>query len=149
MTHHSAHGPRLRHPVRVLYVDTDKGGVVHHAAYLRFLEAARVELMRHAGVDYRRFEEETGMAIPVAEARVRYRRPARFDDALEVETWVGAINRAKLRFDSRIWRGGELLTEAEITCACVILREERVCSVAHELRITLDPHYHAPHHKHG
>lgn len=123
--------------VRVQYVDTDQGGVVHHAAYLRFLEAARVELLRSRGVDYRRFELEVGKAIPVAEIRVRYRAPARFDDELSIETWVGVINRAKIRFDSKIMRGDVLLTEAEITCACVLIAEQRICSVDERLRSAL------------
>lgn len=125
---------RFRLAVRVQYVDTDQGGVVHHAAYLRFLEAARVELLRDRGIDYRRFELEQGKALPVVEARLRYRRPARFDDTLSLETWVGAINRAKIRFDSRVWRAEELLCDAEITCACVLLDEQRVCSMDPMLR---------------
>ncbi len=124
----------FRHPARVHYVDTDQGGVVHHAAYLRFLEGARIELMRAHGIDYRRFEIEVGKALPVVEARVRYKKPARFDDLLAVETWVGVVNRAKIRFDSRIWRGEELLCDAEITCACVLLSESRVCSMDPRLR---------------
>lgn len=124
----------FRHRIRVQYVDTDQGGVVHHAAYLRYLEAARVELMRARGIDYRRFELEVGKGLPVAEARVRYKRPARFDDELEVETWVPVVNRAKIRFDSRIWRGTELLCEAEITCACVRLDEMRICSMDERIR---------------
>ncbi|MEC7520061.1 MAG: thioesterase family protein [Myxococcota bacterium] len=124
----------FRYRVRVQYVDTDQGGVVHHAAYLRFLEQARVELLRQRGVDYRRFEREVGKGLPVAEVRIRYERPARFDDELEVEAWVGVINRAKIRFDYRIWRGDERLTSAEITCACVDLAKERICSMDPSLR---------------
>lgn len=124
--------------VRVQYVDTDQGGVVHHAAYLRFLEQARVELLRARGVDYRRFELEVGKALPVAEVRARYRRPARFDDALVVETWVGLVNRAKIRFDYRIKRGDELLLDAEITCACVRLDEMRLCSMDERVRAAFE-----------
>ena len=119
----------FRHRVRVQYVDTDQGGVVHHAAYLRFLEQARVELLRARGIDYRSFERDERTAIPVAEARVRYRRPCFFDDVLEVETWVGLINRAKLRFDYRVWRDDDTVLDAEITCACVNLDRMCICSV--------------------
>ncbi|MGE0792291.1 MAG: acyl-CoA thioesterase [Sandaracinaceae bacterium] len=120
--------------MRVSYIDTDQGGVVHHAAYLRFMEQARVELLRHQGVDYARFEREQRRAIPVAEVRVKYRLPAFFDDELTVECWVGVANRAKLRFDYRIVRKTELLTEGEITCACVDLDAMRICSVHPALR---------------
>ena len=51
----------MTYAVRVQYLDTDQGGVVHHAAYLRWLEAARVELLRERGIDYRRFELEVGV----------------------------------------------------------------------------------------
>lgn len=111
---------------------------MHHAAYLRFLEAARVELLRSRGIDYRRFELEVGKALPVTEVRVRYKKPARFDDVLSIETWVGLINRAKIRFDSRIFRHEELLCEAEITCACVLLREMRICSMDERIRAAFE-----------
>ncbi|MFK7992122.1 MAG: acyl-CoA thioesterase [Sandaracinaceae bacterium] len=125
---------RFRYRVRVQYQDTDQGGVVHHAAYLRFMEQARVELLRERGVNYRRFEEEVGKGIPVVEVRARYRRPARFDDLLELETWVSTCNRAKLVFEYRVFRGEELLTEASITCACVLMAEQRICSMDPLLR---------------
>lgn len=123
--------------VRVQYVDTDQGGVVHHAAYLRFMEQARVELLRERGIDYRRFEMEHRRGLPVAEIRVRYKLPCRFDDELEVECSVGVINRAKLRFDYRVHRGDELTTEAEITCACVDMDRQRICSMDPRLREAL------------
>jgi len=119
----------FRYQVRVQYIDTDQGGVVHHAAYLRFMEQARVELLRDRGLDYRRFEREARKALPVAEVRVRYKRPSEFDDVLHVETTVGVINRAKVRFDYRVFRGEELITTAEITCACVDLTTMRICSM--------------------
>jgi tol-pal system-associated acyl-CoA thioesterase len=118
-------------------MDTDQGGVVHHAAYLRYMEAARVELLRARGIDYRRFEQEIGKGLPVAEVRVRYKKPARFDDELSVETTVGELNRAKLRFDYRIWRGDEIVCEAQITCACVLLAEGRLCSMDERIRSAL------------
>jgi Thioesterase-like superfamily len=66
---------------RVLYADTDAGGVVYNAAYLRFLEGARTEAMRAAGVPYTRFVEQ-GLHLPIVEQTVRYRRPAYYDDLL-------------------------------------------------------------------
>lgn len=129
---------QFRYRVRVSYVDTDQGGVVHHAAYLRFMEQARVELLRARGIDYRRFEAERKKALPVAEVRARYKRPARFDDELEVETWVGVVNRAKIRFDYRIWRGDELVNEAEITCACVDLTKMKICSMDPAIRAAFE-----------
>jgi acyl-CoA thioester hydrolase len=115
--------------VRVGYVDTDLSHVVHHSTYLRYLEAARVEYMRERGVDYKHFELVDARALPVVEAIVRYKLPARFDDQLVVKTWIALVNRAKVRFDSLIFRGSELLTQAEISLCCVKLPEQRLCSM--------------------
>ena len=128
---------RIRFPIRVAYVDTDQGGIVHHGAYLRYLETSRVEYLRSRGVNYRDFETEHLRGLPVYELNVRYLKPAHFDDDLEIETWVGVLNRAKLRFDYRIWRGDELLTEAQVTCACVSLESKKIVSVDQRLRDAL------------
>ena len=107
--------------MRVSYGDTDRAQVVHHAAYFRFLELARVEMWRENGLSYRRFEEETGCGLPVVEARVRYRGAARFDDLLEVETKVKDATRASVWFSGTIRRDGEVLFESSIRLACVTL----------------------------
>jgi acyl-CoA thioester hydrolase len=112
---------RHRHAVRVGYVDTDRGNVVHHSTYLRYLEAARVEWLRARNVQYKMLELDEEYGLPVVEANVKYRRPAHFDDELVIETWVGKLTRATLRFDYAIWRGDEKLGEAEIVLACVKL----------------------------
>ena len=117
------------HRVRVGYVDTDRAQVMHHAAYLRYFEAARVEHLRERGIDYKRFELEGKLAMPVVEVSVRYRAPVVFDDVLEIKTWVGLANRAKLRFDSYTYRGTELVTTAAIAVACVRLPEAKICSM--------------------
>lgn len=123
-----------RQRVRVLYGDTDKAQVVHHARYLDYLEAGRLEYLRHHGLDYRAFEERTRLGMPVVEARLRYRSPARFDDLVDVETWVAVCTRAKIIFESRILRGDEVLVEAAITIACVDVVAERIVSVPDEVK---------------
>ncbi|MBK8171974.1 MAG: acyl-CoA thioesterase [Sandaracinaceae bacterium] len=122
-----------RYRVRVGYVDTDQAGVVHHSTYLRYLEAARVEYLRTHGIDYKKFEIEGRSALPVVEVAMRYKLPARFDEELEIETWVGVVTRARLRFDCRVWRGTELLTESEITLACVRMPEGALQSMPPEI----------------
>lgn len=126
--------PRATHRARVGYVDTDKAGVVHHTVYLVWMEAARIELLRGRGLDYARLEIETGVGMPVVEARVRYLAPARFDDEIEIETWCSSCTRAKVVFESRIRRGGEVICEGIVTTACVDLREARACSVPDAVR---------------
>lgn len=129
----AASAKMTRHRVRVGYVDTDQAGVVHHSTYLRYLEAARVEFLRAHGIDYRTFELEGKSALPVVEVVMRYKQPARFDEELDIETRVGIVSRARLRFDSRILRGADLLTECEITPACARMPEGTLQSMPPEL----------------
>jgi len=114
---------RSTYRARVGYIDTDQAGVVHHTTYLRWFEQARIELLREGGLEYRSWEAGTHLGLPVVEAHVRYLQPARFDDIVLVETWVGAASRAALRFDSRVTIEGraELIHEAQIRLACVHL----------------------------
>jgi acyl-CoA thioester hydrolase len=117
-------GVRLRsrraiYTTRVLYQDTDRARIVHHSAYFRYLEGGRLELWRAHGFDYRRFEEETGLGLPVAEARLRYRSAARFDDELLVETWTSAASRASVWLDAVVRRDTEVLLESSVRLACV------------------------------
>ncbi len=109
---------RGQHRVRVAYVDTDAAQVVHHASYFRFLEVARIEFWRENGFDYAKWERDTGLGLPVAEARMRYRQAARFDDLLEIETWVSKASRASVWFDAVITRNGDLLHESSVRLAC-------------------------------
>jgi len=118
-----------QHPVRVGYVDTDKAGVGHHSSYLAYFEAARIEHQRARGLEYRRFEEETGLALPVVEAHLRYRAPARFDDQLVIESWVQELTRAKVSYAQRVMRADTVLVEARIVLACVNMNEERITSI--------------------
>ncbi len=118
-----------RHAVRVGYVDTDKAGVVHHSTYLSYFEAGRIEHQRARGLVYQRFEQETGLALPVVEAHLRYRAPARFDDALVIESWVQDVSRAKVTYAQRVMRGDAVLVEARIVLACVDMNEERITSI--------------------
>ncbi len=108
---------------RVLYQDTDQARIVHHASYFRYLEAARLELWRAHGFDYARFERETGLGLPVAEVRLRYRSAARFDDELVIETWASKASRASIWLDAEIRREKELLVESSVRLACVSLAE--------------------------
>ena len=115
--------------LRVGYADTDRAQVVHHSTYLRYLEMARVEYLRARGFDFRAMELEQGLSLAVVEANVRYRAGARFDDLLEIRTWIGEASRAKLRFDSLVMRDAEIMTQASITVCCVKIPEARLVSM--------------------
>jgi len=107
-----------RMPMRVRFFETDLMGIVHHASYLTYVEAGRVEYLRARGADYRDLAR-SGFHMPVVEASLAYKRPAYFDDELVVETRLAALTRITTRFDYRILRGGELLATASTLLACV------------------------------
>lgn len=106
-------------PLRVIYGDTDQMGVVYYANYLRFFEAVRNEFIRAKGLRYRDFEQTYGLMLPVVEAAVQYRQPARYDDLLTVEATLSEARRASARFDYRVLREGELLATGHTVHACV------------------------------
>ena len=105
--------------IRIIYGDTDQMGVVYYGNYLRFFEAARNEWLRAKGARWREVEAEHSIYLPVAEAKVNYKRPAFYDDVIEVETRLGDLGRASLRFDYRILRGADLLALGHTVHACV------------------------------
>jgi acyl-CoA thioester hydrolase len=107
--------------LRVIYGDTDQMGVVYYANYLRFFEASRNEFIRAKGLRYRDFEAEFSLRLPVIEAHVSYKVPARYDDLLTVEIALAEVRRASARFDYRILRGDELLATGHTLHACVDL----------------------------
>ncbi len=104
--------------IRVRYSETDAMGFLHHSNYLSYFEIGRTELFRAQGGNYRRMEE-LGLYFVVARIEVRYRRPARYDDLLTLETAISRVTPAKLQHHYRLLRDDELLTEADSVLACV------------------------------
>jgi acyl-CoA thioester hydrolase len=119
--------------VRVAYVDTDQAQVVHHGTYFRFLEVARVEFWRGNGFEYAQYEKRTGLGLPVVEARLRYRIAARFDDLLNVETWVSRATRASVWFDAVIRRGDDVINESSVRLACARFADGSLRRIPDEL----------------
>ena len=109
-------GSRLE--IRVRFCETDLMGIVHHGNYLAYCEAGRVEWLRRRGVTYAAWAAQ-GTHLPVVEAQLRYRAPARFDDVIEVETRLAELRSVSLRYDYRITRGATLLAEGYTRLACV------------------------------
>lgn len=109
-------------PVRVYWEDTDAGGVVYYANYLRFLERARSEWLRSLGIDQARLRQDERLQFVVVEANIRYHRAARFDDELTVTAGLESLSGASVTFAQEIRRGtaaGELLVSATIRAACI------------------------------
>jgi len=105
--------------VRVYYEDTDVGGVVYYANYLRFAERARTEMLRAAGFHHAQNFTETGIGFVVAKAHIEYRVPAHIDDLLTVRTEVERIGGASLDLRQDVYRGETLLAEMKITIVSV------------------------------
>ncbi len=92
--------------IRVRYAETDQMGYVYHSNYLVWMEVARIEMLDRWGLPYARLEAD-GYLLPVLEARVRYRRPARFDDRVIVEATVKERPVVRWQIDYRIYRQGD------------------------------------------
>jgi acyl-CoA thioester hydrolase len=118
--------------IRVIYGDTDQMGVVYYANYLRYFEAGRNEFIRARGLRYRDFEARFGLMLPVVEATVSYRTPARYDDLLSVETSLAEVKRASARFGYRIVRDDDVVATGHTLHACVDL-DGRVQRMPREL----------------
>jgi len=106
-------------PVRVYYEDTDAGGVVFYANYLKFYERARTEWLRAVGVGQERLKHEEGLLFVVTRTAVDYHAPARLDDELKLTLNIEKIGRASVLFSQQAWRGEQLLTSAQVKVGCV------------------------------
>jgi acyl-CoA thioester hydrolase len=117
-------------PARVYWEDTDAGGIVYYANYLRFLERARSEWLRQRGFSQQRLQHEEGMLFTVVSLEIEYRAPARLDDELEVSCEPQPQGPASLRFAQLIHRRAaagarELVVEASVRVACLDARTLR------------------------
>jgi acyl-CoA thioester hydrolase len=106
-------------PIRVYFEDTDAGGMVYHANYLRWAERARTEALREAGLPHKELVEREGAILVVRRVEVEYVRPARLDDAVTVETRVLAVRGATLVLDQRARKDGADLAVMRVELACL------------------------------
>jgi acyl-CoA thioester hydrolase len=109
----------FQHMLRVYWEDTDAGGVVFYANYLKFFERARTEWLRHLGVGQQALRDRTGAMFVVTDTRVRFRAPARLDDELLITVRLGHTGTASMKLAQQAWRGSTLLAEGEIRIGCV------------------------------
>jgi len=108
-----------RFAIRVYYEDTDAGGIVYYANYLKFAERARTEMMRDSGSSHRELIETFDAAFAVSRCEVDYLKPAVLDDLLSVETRVLDVGAAVVHLDQQVRRGGELLARLRLRIACL------------------------------
>jgi acyl-CoA thioester hydrolase len=108
------HPTPFEHAVRIYWEDTDAGGIVFYANYLKFFERARTEWLRALGIGQHALREETGGMFVVSETAVKYHRPAQLDDLLRVTAGLSEGGRASLVIAQQAWRGDTLLCEGTI-----------------------------------
>lgn len=104
--------------IRVYYEDTDMAGIVYHANYLRYIERARSDWVREIGIDQLAMKD-AGVVFAVRRVAADYLQPARFDDALEVETTLIHLTPARMVMRQKVRRGDDMLFAADVTIACI------------------------------
>lgn len=111
-------GDEHRFSVRVYYEDTDMGGIVYHANYLKFIERARSDWVRGLGVDQVAMKED-GIAFAVRRVEADYLMAAKFDDQLEILTRCLSVSGARLMMEQQVMRGEDLIFSAVVTIVCI------------------------------
>jgi acyl-CoA thioester hydrolase len=108
-----------RFPIRVYYEDTDMGGIVYYANYLKYIERARSAWVREMGIDQNEMRDKDGVVFAVRRVEADYLGPAKFDDELEVRTTTQAVTGARLVMEQQVVRGEEVLFSAQVTIVCI------------------------------
>ena len=111
--------PDFRHTLRVYWEDTDAGGVVFFANYLKFFERARTEWLRAMGFGQQRLRIDTGAIFVVADTSMSYHAPARLDDLLDISVRIAEVGRVSMTLAQEARRDGDLLAAGTIRIGCV------------------------------
>ena len=131
--------PAFTWQVRIYYEDTDAGGIVFYANYLKFFERARTEWLRATGVNQQTLAEQEGAIFVVKHASIDYQAPAKLDDVLELTLSIEKLGRASVQFHQQAWRGDSLLASAQVKVACVDSRTLRPRSLPSETAAKMRP----------
>jgi acyl-CoA thioester hydrolase len=127
-----------RFAIRVRYGDTDQMGFAYYAHYLRWFEIGRTELLRDLGMSYASVERDLGVLLPVLTAHCDYKRSARYDDRVWIETAVAELKRASMRFAYRIVHEDGGLLAIGYTEHCFLSRDGRPVRMPVELQQLMD-----------
>ncbi|MGK2951153.1 MAG: tol-pal system-associated acyl-CoA thioesterase [Thiobacillus sp.] len=126
-------------PIRVYWEDTDAGGVVYYANYLKFMERARSEWLRAFGFEQDALRDEAGIVFVVRWVEIDYLSPARFNDQLDVSVSLHKMGRASLAVQQTLTRGPTRLASAQITLACVDAARFKPVKIPLPILQALDP----------
>lgn len=133
-----ASSQRVTLPLRVYYEDTDAGGVVYYANYLKFCERARTEWLRTLGVSQQALIDEQGLAFVVRSLQADYLASARLDDALTVVTRVAMLRRASILFEQQVMRGQDFLFTTRVLLASIDLHRQKPVAIPASLHALLE-----------
>ena len=133
----SATGKTHRYEVRVYFEDTDAGGIVYHANYLRFAERARTEAMRDAGAPHAELAAQHGLMFVVRRIKIDYLRPARLDDLVVVETETLDLRGATAKLRQSFSVDGNPVAEADVDLACIRVADGRASRIPPRWRILI------------
>ena len=121
-------------PVRVYFENTDAGGVVYHSEYLKFLERARTEWLRHLGFDHQALARSHRLVFVVSAIAADFLKPARLDDLVAVSVRLESLGKVRCVFEQEIRRESEVLVKARVTVACVSGEAFRPAEIPEALR---------------
>jgi acyl-CoA thioester hydrolase len=119
----------FRWPLRIYYEDTDAGGIVYYANYLKYFERARTEWLRHVGINQVDMALQYRAMFVVKSTTVDYHLPAQLDDELQITTVVEKLGRASLVFVQEAWRGDQCLVTGRFKVGCVDTESVRPCAI--------------------
>ena len=125
-------------PVRVYFENTDAGGVVYHAEYLKFLERARTEWLRHLGFDHQMLARTHRVVFVVTALAADFARAARLDDTLAVSVHLESLGKVRCVFAQEIRRDDEVLVRAKVTVACVQVESFKPAEIPDPLKRKMD-----------
>jgi acyl-CoA thioester hydrolase len=123
--------------MRIYWEDTDAAGIVFYANYLKYFERARTEWLRGLGFGQEALRRDPGIAFVVSETALRYRRPARLDDVIDVSVAVVHLGQASLEIAQEARRAGELLADGTIRIGCIELGTFRPCRIPNDIRLSI------------
>ena len=123
----------FKYKVKVFYEDTDAGGVVYYANYLKFFERARTEVITEIGLSNKKLLDKFGVLIIVKSCNIDYKKPAKLEDQLEIKSIISSISNTSFKMTQKVFRDDELMTSSEIHLV-VIDKKGKPTKIPDELR---------------
>lgn len=120
-------------PIRIYYEDTDAGGIVYYANYLKYAERARTEFLRHLGINQEEMLKKEGKGFVVRDCTISYKSPAKLDDALNITCKVTEIKGVSLKMEQKLYREDNILCEISITLVFLSLENMHPSKISPEI----------------